>query len=128
VTYGVVVNVGACEKVVLGAKTPTMQRAVAYPAHPHNEEAWGGHKWEELTGPVDEAKCLTLIYGNQVRWVGVGGEWYPNIHKLSLAFIHYLTISVFRSLDLSLLLVVSSLLSLSRFFLVPGLRSNGLLG
>jgi hypothetical protein len=56
------------KKVVLGAKTPTMQRAVAYSAKPQSDdddEKMSGHKWEEIKGSIPEGKCLTIIYGNQ---------------------------------------------------------------
>jgi hypothetical protein len=66
------------ERVVVGAKTPTMQRAVAYEAGTDVLAALGlgsdqavGHgvrtaaKWSELSGPLSEDRCLTIIYGNQ---------------------------------------------------------------
>ena len=55
------------QRVVLGAKTPTMQRAVEYvpSSGVAATDFVQAAKWTELNGKVPEAKCLTVIYGNQ---------------------------------------------------------------
>jgi hypothetical protein len=71
------------QRVVMGAKTPTLKRAVALGGGLPKKKGGGGsgdggdkedddannaapHKWQKISSVgVEESKCLTVIYGNQ---------------------------------------------------------------
>jgi hypothetical protein len=53
------------QRIVISAKTPTLERATAYTASSTPDPYAKPHKWQELPGAVSSADCLTVIYGNQ---------------------------------------------------------------
>ena len=53
------------QRVVLGAKTPTLERAIDYAASTTPDVYAKAHKWQELHETVVEMRCITIIYGNQ---------------------------------------------------------------